>query len=81
MINMGKKSKLKPEEVISKALTYFGPSGVGLDIKEQSDCYARFEAMGGFVTVEAEKSDGKGSEVSIIGREFEYQIRQFIGEI
>lgn len=81
MINMGKKSKLKPDEVISKALAYFGPNGVGLDVKANNENSARFEAMGGFVYIEAANGDRKETDVSIMGREFEFQIRQFLSEL
>jgi len=78
---MGKISKLTPEDVIAKAVSYFGPSGLGLEVIEQDLFSAKFEAMGGFVNVAAGIQKEGGSEVSIVGREFEFQIRQFIGKI
>lgn len=82
MIRMGKESKLVPAKVIEKAVEFFGPSGVGMSVLEQSDCFARFEGAGGYVFAQAaDIGDGDGSNVEIEGREWEYQIRQFMGEI
>lgn len=81
MINMGKKTRLSPAKVVSKAVAYFGPGGVGLEVKEQTENSAQFEAMGGFVTLQVtEEGDGK-SDVSVFGREFDYQIKQFVGDL
>ena len=82
MIRMGKESKLVPPKVIEKAVAFFGPSGVGMSVLEQSDCCARFEGAGGYVFAHAaELGDGDGSNVEIEGREWEYQIKQFMAEI
>jgi hypothetical protein len=82
MIRMGKESKLAPSEVVEKAVGFFGPSGAGLNVVDQGACCARFEGAGGYVFVQtADIDDQGGSNVTIEGREWEYQIRQFIGEI
>jgi hypothetical protein len=82
MIRMGKESKLVPTEVIERAVTFFGPSGQGMNVVGQDDCCARFDGGGGYVFVQAENIDDQdGSNVTIEGREWEYQIKQFIGTI
>jgi hypothetical protein len=82
MIKLGKESKLAPREVIEQAVDFFGPSGWGLKVVNQDECCARFEGSGGYVYTEAAEIDGhKGSDVSIEGREWEYQIRRFVEEI
>jgi hypothetical protein len=82
MIRMGKESKLAPSEVIEKAVEFFGPSGVGMRILEQGDCFVRFDGAGGYVFAQAAAFDDRdGSDVTIEGREWEHQIRQFMGEI
>jgi hypothetical protein len=79
---MGKESKLGTAEVIGKAVAFFGPSGAGIKVTEQDDCCARFEGGGGYVFVQATERDyGDGSKVTIEGREWEYQIKQFVREI
>jgi hypothetical protein len=82
MINLGKESKLLPEEVKDKAIAFFGPSGVGLKVVDQAGCCARFEGGGGYVYVQAAEVDGReGSNVTVDGREWEYQIKQFAARI
>jgi hypothetical protein len=82
MIRMGKESKLVRAEVIEKAVAFFGPSGQGMKVVEQDDCCARFEGGGGHVFVQAlDLDDRDGSNVTIEGREWEYQIKQFIGKV
>jgi len=79
MINMGKKTKRSPTEVVAKAVKFFGPAGVGLEIKERTENSAQFEAMGGFVTLQVVEAEGGRSDVSVFGREFDYQIKEFMG--
>ena len=82
MIRMGKESATGPEEVIEKAVAFFGPQGVGLKVSDEGDCCARFEGAGGYVYVESTARQGKkGSQITIEGREWETQIRQFIGQL
>jgi hypothetical protein len=82
MIKMGKESKLAPSEVIEKAVAFFGPSGRGMKVVDQDDCCARFEGAGGHVFVQtADVEDRTGSQVTVEGREWEYQIQQFMGQI
>jgi hypothetical protein len=82
MIKMGKESKLVPSEVVEKAVEFFGPSGQGMNVVEQDDCCARFEGAGGYVFVQASDIEAKrGSQVTVEGREWEYQIKQFMGKI
>jgi len=82
MIKMGKESRLTTSEVIEKAAAFFGPSGRGMKVMNQGDCCARFEGGGGYVFVQAADVQGNtGSQVTVEGREWEYQIRQFMGEI
>jgi hypothetical protein len=82
VIRMGKESKLPPVEIIEKAVAFFGPSNTGMDVVEQADCCARFQGAGGYVFVQAVDIDGQdGSKVSVEGREWERQIKQFMGQI
>ena len=82
MIKMGKGSKLAPSEVVEKAIAFFGPSGSGLEVVDRGACCARFEGAGGYVFVQtADVDDREGSTVTVEGREWEYQIKQFMGKI
>jgi hypothetical protein len=82
MIRMGKETKLTSEEVISKAVAFFGPGGWGLEVEERAACCARFVGTGGHVFVQASDDEKAAKrEVTVEGREWENQIKQFMREI
>ncbi len=82
MIRMGKETKLTSAEVIARTVTFFGPEGLGLEVEAQSPCCARLVGGGGYVYVETnDDSESGGVEVILEGREWEAQIRQFIGKV
>ena len=82
MIRMGKESKFTSAEVVDRAVAFFGPSKLGMKVSDQGDCCARFEGAGGYVFVQTADTDDKdGSNVTVEGRQWEYQIRQFMREI
>jgi len=80
MIKVSRESKLKPEEVIKRAVAFYGPKGYGLELKEEDKCNAYFEGGGGSVRVTA-ASTKKGSSVDIESVEWDYQSREFLGKI
>ena len=80
MARYGKESKLSPGKVLEKALEFFGPEGLGLEVKEQNECCANFEGGGGHVVVRVGER-GRGSEVDLETREWDYQVKQFMGKI
>ena len=82
MIRMGKETKLESAEVIDRAVAFFGPSGLGLEVIDRGGCCARLAGAGGHVFVQTvDPDDGQGSDVTVEGREWDYQIRQFMGQI
>ena len=76
MISIGKETKLRPEKVIEKAIAFFGPQGVGLEVDDSGEGCAHFTGGGGFVTVTACQGD-KRTVVSVEAREWESQVKQF----
>jgi hypothetical protein len=80
MARYRKESKLSPAKVMEKALEFFGPGGLGLDVKEQGEDCVTFEGGGGHVFVLACEKE-KGSEVDLETREWDYQVKQFMGKI
>lgn len=81
MIRMGTVSKLGSSEVIEKAVGFFGPSGLRMNVQEQSDGCARFEGAGGYVFIQtADIIDHEGSSVNVEGRQWDYHINRFMGE-
>jgi hypothetical protein len=80
MLKLSTKSKLKPEEVIKRAVKFFGPGGYGLKVNDEGNCCALFAGGGGSVRVSASE-ENKGSTVDIESREWDYQVKQFIDKI
>jgi hypothetical protein len=80
MLKMAAKTKLKPEAVIKRALAFFGPDGYGLQLREQSADYICLEGGGGIVEVSASAA-AKGSSVELVSREWDYQLKEFLGSI
>jgi hypothetical protein len=80
MLQISKKSQLNSDKILAKASRYFGKGGEGLDETESSPCCISFSGAGGFVTVTVyEKAIER--EVDVETREFEYQVKQFLGSI
>jgi len=77
MLRIATQTKLSPEQVIRKAIDFFGPNGLKLTITSQADSTASFEKDEGSVTVVATKEKGKTS-VEFTTREWESQVEQFI---
>jgi hypothetical protein len=82
MISMSKQTKREPSAVVEAAVRFFGPGGQGLDVVEQGPCCARFEGGGGHVYVESAALEATGgSDVRVQGREWDYQIKQFMRQL
>ncbi|MCX7912311.1 MAG: hypothetical protein N2506_05045 [Dehalococcoidales bacterium] len=80
MLRLGTKSKLKPGEVVKRAVKFFGPGGYGLKVVEENECCVAFEGGGGGVRVSA-AAEGKGSNVDLESVEWDYQAKEFIRSI
>ena len=80
MIRMAKQTHLEPEEIIARAVEFFGEKGERLKERERGQCCVYFEGGGGYVAISiAEKS--KKSNLDIETREYEYQVRRFLKTI
>jgi hypothetical protein len=80
MIRLELKTKLSPEEVIKRAVAYFGPGGYGLEVKENYKNHAYFEGGGGGVTISTSVKDKKTS-VEIVSKEWDFQVQGFAEKI
>ncbi|HTY82465.1 MAG TPA: hypothetical protein VMB24_06745 [Dehalococcoidales bacterium] len=82
MLNIEAKTKFKPEEVIEKAVDFFGPGGYGLEVKGRAACCLEMEGGGGGIDVNVKAAEkGKGSTVNIETREWENQVKEFLTKI
>ncbi len=80
MINLGKESSLNADQVLERAVKFFGEGGVGLNLTTQTEHLVRLEGGGGYVVVEV-KAAGKRTDVDIISAEWDYQAKQFLRKI
>ena len=80
MLRIASKTKLTPEEIIKKAVKFFGPEGYKLKITGQTETTATFEGGGGTVEICACADNGK-TTVDFISREWDYQLKEFISAI
>jgi hypothetical protein len=80
LIRMSAKTKLSPEEVVKRAVSFFGPGGYGLEVVDETTGYVCLEGGGGVVEVIA-SAEGKGASVELVSREWDYQVKEFLGDI
>ncbi|MFH1646300.1 MAG: hypothetical protein ABID71_01225 [Chloroflexota bacterium] len=80
MLSLATTSKLGPEEVIRRAVAYFGKGGLGLEVKEQTEVSASFQGGGGGVGLTANR-EGKETSVELLSQEWDVQIKEFIRNI
>ncbi len=76
MLKLSTKSKHSPDEVMKRAVKFFGPEGYGLKVSEEGNCCATFEGGGGGVYISV-KEEKKGSTVDLESREWDYQVQEF----
>jgi hypothetical protein len=80
MARYGRESKLKPLTVLKRAVAFWGPDGIGLEVQSQSLTSVHFAGSGGHVSIQVRKSE-RGSEVELETREWDYQVQKFMGKI
>ena len=81
MQKLSTETKLSGADVIQRAVAFFGPSGVGLKVTEQTDGGVSFEGGGGGVAIEIFPGDKGKTNVEISSREWEFQSQQFLEKI
>lgn len=77
MIRITKQTRLKTEDIIKRASTFFGKGGEALEEKQRNLCCISFEGAGGYVTVSVIEED-KYRTIDVETREFEYQAKRFL---
>ena len=80
MASYSVETKLSPDQAMEKAVAYFGPGGVGLEVTEQGDCCASFVGGGGHVRVTVAAGDPR-TTVALETREWDYDVRQFMRQV
>ena len=72
-------TKMSAEDVIEAAVDYFGEGGLGLEASEEGACCATFEGGGGFVRLDV--AEGEPTEVELVTREWDYDVKAFMSKI
>jgi hypothetical protein len=79
MARYGVKTNKEPKDVLQQAVDFFGEDGIGLEVVERSPYFVSFQGGGGHVTVSMDQN--AGTDVEVVTREFDYDVRQFIRKI
>lgn len=74
------RTQLTPHEIIERAITHFGPGGVGLLLTAQQHLTLIFQGGGGHVALAIQPGDDE-TIVDLETREWDYPVRQFMGKI
>lgn len=80
MLRIEKKSRLSAAEVTKRALRYFGPNGLGLEVVDQAPTSVSFAGGGGGILVTI-LPDQAGTSVEVQSREWDYQAKDFLSEL
>ena len=82
MKRYGKVSRFFPEKILDRSRRFFGPGGLGLEIREQNPGSITFEGGGGFVTITVRRSSNlKRTDVELISREWDYPAAEYLRKI
>ena len=80
MLRIGTLTARGSEDVIERAISFFGPGSVGLDLRHRAPDHVTFEGGGGFVTVDVVAA-GEQRDVTVVTQEWEHDAREFISRI
>jgi len=80
MGNYTVRTRLRPDEAVERALAFFGEGGLGLTVERQEPCCLYLVGGGGHVQVTVKEGE-KHTEVDLLTREWDYQVKQFMHEI
>ena len=80
MIRMAKQTRLKPDDIIVRAVEFFGEKGEQLKERERNRCCVYFEGVGGYVMISIAEENKKRT-LDIETREYEYQVKRFLKTI
>lgn len=85
MIHLGTITNDTPDQVVAKAIRFFGPEGVGLAVAHQQGGTVFLMGGGGHVQVTAFTKEGSvdngPTEVDIQSREWDRQAKEFLSQL
>lgn len=80
MIRLGIKTRKDPVKVLDQAVEFFGPQGLGLEIRRRTSDSLYFVGGGGHVQVTVTQEDN-GADVDIQSQEWDYDAQKFLERI
>lgn len=80
MIHITKETTRSADDILGRASDFFGSQGLGLEEKERNSCCIAFEGGGGYVSITVVEAAGK-RDVDVESREWDYQVKEFLGTI
>ncbi len=82
LLRMGAKTNQSPQEVLNRAVAYFGEHGVGLKLVQQRPNAVQFAGGGGHVQVTVSPANnGQQTEIDLQTRDWEYDVKRFLREL
>ncbi|MCX7855661.1 MAG: hypothetical protein N2556_06765 [Anaerolineae bacterium] len=78
MARYSKDTRKSPDQVLERALAFFGPSGLGMTVEEQNECCLFLTGGGGYVLVQIELGESGRTSVILETREWDYQAMRFL---
>lgn len=84
MAHYCKNSKSNPSTILQEAVKFFGPDGLGLQVKEEvegkDECCASLSSSSRHIFVKAIKN-GKGSEIEVETSKCDKHVEQFLEKV
>jgi len=80
MLRIATQTKRPAAEVLDRAVAFFGPGAVGLELRDRAPDHVTFEGGGGFVTVDV-VPERDARDVTVVTQEWEHDARRFIEQI
>jgi hypothetical protein len=80
MLNMECETKLSPEEVVGRLKAFFGKSGLGLSLQEESPQCLSFQGGGGYVSATV-CPEGKKTRIDLVTQEWDHHVRRFCEDL
>lgn len=80
MLSLSTGTKLDRDEVIKRAVAFFGPGGYGLEITEEAPGCVSFKGGGGGIEVIA-NLDSETTKVDLTSQEWDHQVKEFLNKL
>ncbi|MBI2909023.1 MAG: hypothetical protein HYX92_15375 [Chloroflexi bacterium] len=80
MLRIETRTKMTPEAATQAAVSFFGPEGLGLTVRDRRERCVQFEGGGGLVEVST-CEDGKATKVEVTSQEWDAEVKEFVRKI